>query len=70
MNTPESQKDLIRSFGGSIHYYLGALLARLEGEIAFTTLLHRMPNLQLATKTPEYGDNYQFRGLKSLPLTF
>lgn len=64
------QKNQHLSFGGGIHYCLGAPLARLEGEIALTTLLRRMPDLQLATETPEYGDNYLLRGLKSLPLTF
>jgi cytochrome P450 len=64
------QKNQHLSFGGGIHYCLGAPLARLEGEIALTTLLRRMPNLQLATEAPEYGDNYLLRGLKSLPLTF
>ena len=64
------QKNQHLSFGGGIHYCLGAPLARLEGEIALTTLLRRMPNLQLATETPEYTDNYLLRGLKSLPLTF
>ncbi len=58
------------SFSGGIHYCLGAPLARLEGEIAITTLLQRLPNLQLANETPEYTDNYVLRGLKSLPLTF
>jgi cytochrome P450 len=36
------------AFGQGIHYCLGAPLARLEGEIAFTTLLKRLPNLRLA----------------------
>jgi cytochrome P450 len=69
LDTPR-QKNQHLSFGGGIHYCLGAPLARLEGEIALTTLLRRMPNLQLATEAPEYGDNYLLRGLKSLPLTF
>jgi cytochrome P450 len=64
------QKNQHLSFGGGIHYCLGAPLARLEGEIALSTLLRRMPNLQLATETPEFNDNYLLRGLKSLPLTF
>ncbi len=64
------QKNQHLSFGGGIHYCLGAPLARLEGEIAFTTLLRRLPQLRLAIDTPEYIDNYLLRGLKSLPLTF
>ncbi len=64
------QKNQHLSFGGGIHYCLGAPLARLEGEIAFTTLLRRMPNLHLAIDTPTYTDNYLLRGLKSLPVTF
>ncbi len=64
------QKNQHLSFGGGIHYCLGAPLARLEGEIAFTTLMRRMPHLQLAIETPEYTDNYLLRGLKSLPVTF
>lgn len=58
------------SFGGGIHYCLGAPLARLEGRIAITTLLQRMPNLQLATNQPQFVDNYLLRGLKTLSLTF
>ncbi|MCB8943054.1 MAG: cytochrome P450 [Ardenticatenaceae bacterium] len=64
------QKNQHLSFGNGIHYCLGAPLARLEGEIAFTTLLRRLPNLALATETPAYSDNYLLRGLKCLPLTF
>jgi cytochrome P450 len=58
------------AFGGGIHYCLGAPLARLEGEIAFTTLARRMPNLQLAAGRVAYRDNYTLRGLETLPVTF
>jgi cytochrome P450 len=36
------------AFGHGIHACLGMPLARLEGDIAFTTLLRRMPNLRLS----------------------
>jgi cytochrome P450 len=58
------------AFGGGIHYCLGAPLARLEGEIAFTTLVRRMPNLALAADSLVYRDNYTLRGLEALPVTF
>jgi cytochrome P450 len=35
------------SFGGGIHYCVGAQLARIEAEIAIATLLRRLPNLRL-----------------------
>lgn len=55
-------------FGGGIHYCLGAPLARLEGEIAFSMLARRMPNLQLASDTVTYRDNFVLRGLTALPV--
>jgi cytochrome P450 len=36
------------AFGQGIHYCLGAPLARLEGEVAFTMILSRLPNIRLA----------------------
>ena len=56
------------AFGAGIHYCLGAPLARLEGQIAFTTLSRRFPNLRLADPTPRYRENYILRGLEALPV--
>jgi cytochrome P450 len=56
------------SFGGGIHYCLGAPLARMEGEIAFGTLARRMPTLQLAADEVTYRDNFLLRGLRALPV--
>lgn len=60
------------AFGQGIHVCLGAPLARLEGYIAFTTLLRRMPNLRLNvprdTLTWRFSSN--LRGLNSLPISF
>ena len=57
------------SFGGGIHYCLGAPLARMEGEIAFGTLARRMPTLRLAADEVTYRDNFLLRGLRALPVS-
>jgi cytochrome P450 len=60
------------AFGKGIHYCLGAPLARLEGQIAFGTLLRRLPNLRLASDPEQliWNRNPMLRGLKNLPVTF
>ncbi len=41
------------SFGGGLHFCLGAQLARIEGEIAFRRLLERLPAMRLTD--PEHA---------------
>jgi cytochrome P450 len=55
------------TFGAGIHFCLGAPLARLEMQIAFETILRRMPRLELLAE-PEWKPTYIIRGLKSLPV--
>lgn len=57
-------------FGLGIHFCLGAPLARLEGRIAFTTLLNRLPNLCLGEQDLEWSDNTFMHGLRSLSVQF
>lgn len=57
-------------FGYGIHYCLGAALARIEGQVAFETMLRRLPNLRLTDETPVFRPNYWLRGLLNLPVTF
>jgi cytochrome P450 len=58
------------AFGLGHHFCLGAPLARLEAQIAFATLLRRLPNLRLAGDNLEYRDNFNLRSLKALPVAF
>jgi len=57
------------SFGGGFHSCLGAHLARLEGQVAMSTLARRFPNIELATDTPEWNGRIVLRGLSRLPVT-
>ena len=66
--TREPNRHLALGMGA--HFCLGAPLARLEGEIALTTLLRRFPDLRLA-EAPEslrWRKGLAIRGLKQLPV--
>jgi cytochrome P450 len=59
------------SFGGGIHFCLGAQLARIEAEIAIATLLRRLPDLRLDNaENPQWRPTFVLRGLKSLPASW
>src|SRR6266436_6440570 len=59
------------SFGGGIHHCLGAQLARIEAEIAISTLLRRLPELRLDDADhPEWRPTFVLRGLKRLPASW
>jgi hypothetical protein len=59
------------SFGGGIHFCLGAQLARIEAEIAIQTLLRRLPDLRLDdADNPEWRPTFVLRGLKRLPASW
>ena len=59
------------SFGGGIHFCLGAQLARIEAEVAINSLLRRIPNLRLDdAENPEWRQSFVLRGLKRLPASW
>jgi cytochrome P450 len=59
------------SFGGGIHFCLGAQLARIEAEVAISTLLRRLPELRLDdAENPEWRPTFVLRGLKRLPASW
>lgn len=60
------------SFGQGIHFCLGAPLARMEAQIAFTALLQRFPDLRLKNESHalRWRPSLFLRGLTSLPVKF
>jgi cytochrome P450 len=67
--TRQNNKHL--AFGHAAHYCLGASLARLEGQIAISTLVQRMPNLRLSVAPDQirWRGTFILRGLEALPVS-
>ena len=64
----DPNRHLAFSAGG--HFCVGATLARGEGQIAFETLLQRLPGLKLVDHDPPYRATITLRGLEALPVAF
>lgn len=62
------RKPIHTSFGGGIHFCVGAPLARMEIASAIPILSERCPNLKLA-EPPRYANLYHFHGLERLVVT-
>jgi cytochrome P450 len=58
------------AFGWAAHYCFGAPLARMEGAIAFNTLLRRLKNIALSGPKPQWRGNTGLRGLTALHIDF
>lgn len=58
------------TFGLGIHYCIGAPLARLELQVAFATLLRRLPEIRIAKEPVEYTGGFIIRGHKAMPVEF
>lgn len=58
------------AFGFGAHFCFGAPLARIEGQIAFATVLQRLDNLQLEPGSITWRENLGLRGLTALPVSF
>ncbi|NDV97901.1 cytochrome P450 [Salipiger sp. PrR002] len=56
------------SFGGGLHFCVGAPLARLELVTALPILFDRLSGIELAG-LPKYADLYHFHGLETLRVT-
>jgi cytochrome P450 len=59
------------SFGGGIHFCLGAQLARIEAEVAITTLLRRLPEIRPDDiENPKWRPTFVLRGLQEFPASW
>jgi len=59
------------AFGWAAHFCFGAALARLEGQVAFETMLRRLPAITLDSAAPLiWRHNLGLRGLTVLPVNF
>ncbi|MEA2745024.1 MAG: hypothetical protein QOG25_3395 [Acetobacteraceae bacterium] len=59
------------SFGGGIHFCLGAQLARIEAAVVFETVLLRLPDLRLVEpEHPKWRSSFTLRGLTELPVAW
>jgi cytochrome P450 len=58
------------AFGWGAHFCFGAYLARIEGQVAFQTILRRLPNLALSSKALVWRHNLGLRGLTALHVAF
>ena len=56
------------SFGGGIHFCLGSVLARMEGQIALGALVSNFDRLEIAADRLQWRPHINLRGLESLPL--
>lgn len=74
--TAPNQFDITRkknpqlTFGYGLHHCIGAATARMEAEIAFSSLLNRAENIQMLNAEPEWHNVFRFRGQKTLPIRF
>jgi cytochrome P450 len=55
------------SFGGGIHFCLGAPLARLEGQVVFARMRERIAGLELLVDEPPRARGF-LRGVEALPV--
>ncbi|MGA7379870.1 MAG: cytochrome P450 [Terriglobales bacterium] len=58
------------AFGWGPHFCFGAPLARIEGQIAFATVLERFRDMQLDPEPLVWRENLGLRGLTALPVSF
>jgi cytochrome P450 len=67
---PDREDNQHLSFGGGIHYCVGAPLARIEAQVALGTLARRLVTPRLVAGPPPYRNNAALRGPEHLFVEF
>jgi cytochrome P450 len=67
LDVTRANKNEHLSFAFGAHYCLGAALARIEGDVVFSTLLRRFPDARLLDDEPTYAGSAMLRAIQSLP---
>jgi cytochrome P450 len=63
------EKNRHIAFGLGAHFCVGAVLARAEGQVVFSTLVARLPQARLVNEKPDWDIHKpNSRMLKSLPI--
>jgi cytochrome P450 len=65
LDRPNASRHL--GFAAGVHYCLGASLAKLEAQVAITSLIRRFPDVHLSGE-PTWRDRLTIRGVDHLPL--
>jgi cytochrome P450 len=58
------------AFGYGVHFCVGAPLARVEGQVAISTVVQRLAQLRMASTDLQWHANMANRGLLALPVEF
>ncbi|BBM82983.1 cytochrome P450 [Candidatus Uabimicrobium amorphum] len=66
----ERKENKHLAFGYGAHFCIGSALSRLEANIAFTTLLRKINNIELSTEKVDWRKDLAFRGLQKFPIQF
>jgi cytochrome P450 len=66
LDRPNANRHL--AFAAGVHYCLGASLAKLEAQVALTSVIRRFDEVELAGE-PHWRDRLTIRGVDRLPLS-
>jgi len=66
LDRPNANRHL--GFAAGVHYCLGSSLAKLEANVAITSLIRRFPGIELAGE-PTWRDRLTIRGVDHLPVS-